>query len=218
MAVYRNPELLRLPARHAPSRTDLHTIIIVSGLPRSGTSLMMQMLFAGGVPIASDGTRPPDADNPRGYFELAAVKALARDSAWVLEHRGEALKVVAPLLKELPPGARYRVVFLERDLWEVLASQRAMLARLAPLDRPAAGGAPAADEPLFRAFERLLTETRSWLADQEGMETLFVEHRSLIEDPVAVAARLADFLELDLDLTAMAGVVSKQLYRQRRAQ
>src|SRR5262249_30630691 len=102
-------------------------IIIVSGLPRSGTSLMMQMLDGGGVPVLTDNIRAADTDNPRGYYEFEPVKATKRDATWLPAARGKAVKMVSQLLYHLPPGETYRVLFLERDLEEVLASQEKML-------------------------------------------------------------------------------------------
>ena len=104
-------------------------ITVVSGLPRSGTSLMMQMLEAGGMETVTDGQRAPDADNPKGYYELERVKRLKEDHAWLAEAEGKALKVVSMLLYDLPADFRYRVLFMERDLDEILSSQRTMLAR-----------------------------------------------------------------------------------------
>src|SRR5947209_5003034 len=105
-------------------------IIVVSGLPRSGTSLMMQMLANGGVEVVTDGVRAADADNPRGYYEFEPVKAIRRDASWLPATRGKAFKMVSQLLYHLPPGEAYRILFMERDLEETLLSQEKMLARL----------------------------------------------------------------------------------------
>src|SRR5512134_4034770 len=110
------------------SEAGLGPITVVTGLPRAGTSLVMQMLVAGGVPILVDGARPADADNPRGYLEFAPVKRLREDASWLPRARGRAVKVVVPLVCDLPPSERYRVLLVERDVREVLASQRTMLA------------------------------------------------------------------------------------------
>src|SRR5262245_40494991 len=105
-------------------------IIIVSGLPRSGTSLMMQLLDAGGVEVVTDGVRAADPDNPRGYYEFEKVKQVKRDASWLPGVRGKAVKMVSQLLLDLPPTERYRVVFMERDLAETIDSQERMLQRL----------------------------------------------------------------------------------------
>jgi len=106
------------------------TITVVSGLPRSGTSMMMQMLGAGGLAVLTDGKRGADADNPRGYYEYEAVKSLGQDASWLASAGGKAVKIVSALLIHLPDGFDYRVIFMRRPIAEVLASQRAMLDRL----------------------------------------------------------------------------------------
>src|SRR5437660_12828449 len=105
-------------------------IIIVSGLPRSGTSLMMQMLENGGVPVVTDHIRTADTDNPRGYYEFEQVKKIKQDASWLPATRGKAVKMVSQLLYDLPTSERYKIIFMERDLDEVLASQEKMLERL----------------------------------------------------------------------------------------
>ena len=132
-------------------------IIIVSGLPRSGTSLMMQMLASGGIEVLTDNLRTADADNPRGYYEFEKVKQIERDSSWLPQARGKAVKMVSQLLYHLPAGERYRVLFLERDLGEVLLSQEKMLRRLG---RPAAP----ADE-MRRAYTLHLERLRRVVAE-----------------------------------------------------
>lgn len=208
-------------------------ITVVSGLPRAGTSLMMQLLEAAGLPIAEDGARPADPDNPRGYYELAAVRRIERDAGFLDVCRGRVVKVVAPLVRALPTRHAYRVVFLERDLREILASQRAMLERAR--SRPGSPSAQDADEALTRAFASTLRACREFLASAPDCETLFVEHRALIEDPRRSVARLADFLAatggdaraLALDgpgasavararcEAAMVAVIDRTLHRQR---
>ena len=108
---------------------EFRFVTVVSGLPRSGTSLMMQMLAAGGVELLIDQIRRADADNPRGYFELEAVKRTRQDASWLDDAAGKAVKVIHLLLRDLPDDREYRVVMMSRDLDEVLASQQAMLAR-----------------------------------------------------------------------------------------
>src|SRR3569833_79554 len=105
-------------------------ITVVSGLPRSGTSMMMQMLAAGGMPMLTDGVRGPDPDNPRGYFAFGPVKRTPQDARWLAGAPGKAVKVVHSLLPALPGGYEYRVLFMLRDMHEVLASQDTMLRRL----------------------------------------------------------------------------------------
>ena len=123
-------------------------VIVVSGLPRSGTSMIMQMLETAGLPLLTDGVRPPDADNPRGYYEFEPVKAIKTDASFLEVAVGRVVKVVAPLLPSLPPLYDYRIVFVERALCEVLASQRAMLAQRGQAAGIAEGGA------LAKAFSK----------------------------------------------------------------
>jgi hypothetical protein len=183
-------------------------IIIVSGLPRSGTSLMMQMLAGGGIEILTDAVRTADDDNPRGYLEFEPVKKLKHDRSWLPAARGKAVKMVSQLLYDLPPGERYRIIFMRRDLDEVLVSQEKMLARL--------GRQAAPRERIKRAFETHLEQLDGWLAKQPHMTLLPVIYKTLIEAPDAQARRVCDFLGRDLDLEAMASAVDPNLYRNRR--
>jgi hypothetical protein len=188
-------------------------------MPRSGTSMMMQMLEAAGLEIASDGERPADPDNPRGYYELEAVKRLREDASFLTSAVGRVVKVVAPLLPYLPSDYDYRVVFMERDLDEVLASQRSMLARIGGEQRPAE------DAALARAFARQLRQVKIWLADQENIETCFVSHERTLAAPGQEAVVVADFLARCGGLGAagagaiaarMAEVVDPALHRYQR--
>ena len=185
------------------------SLTIVTGVPRSGTSLVMQMLAAGGHSIASDGVRRADADNPRGYFELEAARGLARDAAWLPGMAGRALKLVHTLLPSLPPGLHYKVLFVRRRLDEVLASQRVMLAR-----RAAAPG-PAEDARLLLALEEQLARTERWLEAREQLDWLRVDHAALLVEPGRAAARICAFLGGGLDAAAMAACVDPALHRQR---
>jgi len=184
-------------------------VTVVSGLPRSGTSLMMQMLAAGGLPLLVDGHRPPDAENPRGYFEYAPVKASARDVGWWSGASGRAVKVVHALLRHLPDQGEVRIVLMDRDLGEVLQSQRAMLER--------AGRAfEEEDEPaLSRVFEAQLGEARAWAAARPRTAVLPVVHRRLIEEPAVVVPRIEAFLGGGLDAGAMVACVDPALHRSR---
>lgn len=175
----------------APSR-----ITVVSGLPRAGTSLAMQILAAAGLEIAQDGVRLPDPDNPRGYFELEAVKRIRRDARFLEGCRGRVVKIVAPLLRELPPHFAYRVLFVERDLAEILASQRRLLERQGSDEGPGgmASGGPT-DEILARGFTGVLDRCRAWLAHAPQIPVLFVDHRALLESTSESMSRIAQFLE-----------------------
>jgi hypothetical protein len=186
------------------------TITIVSGLPRSGTSMMMKMLEAGGLPVLVDGIRTADEDNPLGYYEFERVKQLEEDQAWLEDARGTAVKMVAALLRNLPPDYRYKVVFMRRDIGEVLASQRRMLIRRGePADETS-------DERMAVLFDSHVRRIESWLAQQPNFEVLFVEYGEVLQDPLEQAERINHFLGGELDLGRMAEVVDPNLYRQRR--
>ena len=181
-------------------------IVVVSGLPRSGTSLVMQMLAAGGLPAFTDGGRPADDSNPRGYLEHERVKSLARESAWIADAEGHAIKVIAPLLPFLPAGPAYRAILIQRDMDEVLRSQSAML--------ESAGRTAARNDVLAPVFERHLDAARAW-AEQSAEAWTHLAHRELIEHPIPSAQRLADFVGGSLDVAAMAACVDPSLHRQR---
>lgn len=186
-------------------------ITIVSGLPRSGTSMMMRMLEAGGIPIYTDAVRQADRDNPKGYYELEAVKALARgQSEFIHEARGKAIKVVSPLLRFLPQGERYRIILMRRKMEEILASQRKMLTNRSEPTRDMD------DDKLAQIYERDLRHVEQWMSTQAGIEAIFINYNGLLIEPMAELRRLDDFLDETLDLDAMAAVVEPTLYRNRR--
>jgi hypothetical protein len=184
-------------------------IIVVSGLPRSGTSLMMQMLDRGGVAVVTDHVRTADADNPKGYYEFEPVKRIKRDSSWLPATRGNAFKMVSQLLYDLPPGERYRIVFLERDLDEVLLSQEKMLRRL--------GREAAPRDDMKRAYGLHLQRLHDWLGRQANMAVLRVRYSDLVERPRAEAERVRDFLGGEPDVEGMVRAVDPTLYRNRKA-
>lgn len=183
-------------------------ITIVSGLPRSGTSLVMQMLAAGAYPVLSDGVRTADDDNPRGYLEFEQVKSLERDQSWLAAADGKAVKIISFLLPKLPAQFDYRVIFLRRDLDEVIQSQAAMLIR-----RGQPPGPPA--DVMKTHFERHLKTVDDWLARQPNLRVLYSAHADLIQSGRHEAERFAKFLEQPFDIEAMAAVVAPGLHRQR---
>jgi len=184
-------------------------ITVVSGLPRSGTSLMMQMLDAGGIGPLTDRVRTADEDNPRGYYEFEPVKQTKRDAGWVPSAVGKAVKMIYQLLYDLPPEFAYRVVFMERKIEEVLASQRTML------ERQGAQGAKLTDEQLAKVFGAQVAKCKAWLAAQPNFTVAYVSYNDLVADPRPQADVLSAFLG-GLDVDAMASVVDPSLYRQRR--
>jgi hypothetical protein len=185
-------------------------IVVVSGLPRSGTSMIMKMLEAGGLPVLTDGLRTADEDNPKGYYEVERVKGLAQDTdkSWLAEARGKGIKVISFLLKSLPPQFNYRVVFIRREMEEVLASQRKMLARR--------GETEATPPERMRAlFEDDLWRASYQLKHRPEFETIELHYSAVLARPLVEAQRLAAFLGGGLDAEAMAAAVDPQLYRNR---
>ena len=184
-------------------------VVVVSGLPRSGTSMAMRMLEAGGLPIVTDHARQPDEDNPHGYFELDRVLALDKggDTSWLRDARGKAVKIISALLPHLPETLNYRVVFMHRDLPEVLASQNTMLKR-----RGEAGGS-ASDEEMTRFYEQHLRQIAALLRRRACFETLDVRYRDVLADPPGQARRLNAFLGGRFNEPGMAAAVSPELYR-----
>ena len=185
-------------------------IIVVSGLPRSGTSMAMKMLAAGGLPLITDGLRTADEDNPRGYFEDERVKDLARmrDKSWVAEAKGKAIKVISHLLRELPEQNNYKVLFIRRDLDEVLASQAKMLDRREE-------SSDTEDERMKELFERDIWRAQYLLKRQPQFDWIELHHRDFLTEPEAQARKIRDFLDADLDIVKMAEVVDPALYRNR---
>ena len=186
-------------------------VVVVSGLPRSGTSMMMRMLAAGGVPLLSDGEREADRDNPHGYFELERVKRLERDPdrSWVRDARGHALKVVSPLLRWLPAGNAYRIVFMLRDLDEVIRSQNRMLERLGEPN-------PVDDGRTRELYARHLDDVRRLMRRRPGVRWLDVRYDEAVLAPERVAAQVHAFLGLAGDVAPMARAIDGELYRNRK--
>ena len=189
-----------------------HPIIIVSGLPRSGTSMVMKMLEAGGMKIASDGIRTPDDDNPKGYYELERVKTLDKemDKSWLRELRGGAVKIVSYFLRYLPDSNYYRVIFIDRNLEEVVASQNKML-----VNRQKSHDT-GEDESIIKNFESHLWKIRNTILAKPWFEPLYVNHRLVLTNPREQARIINRFLGGGLDEERMASIVDPKLYRNRK--
>ncbi len=184
-------------------------ITIVSGLPRSGTSLMMQMLVAGGMRALSDGERQADTDNPRGYLEWERIKQLPNNPGCIAEAEGKVVKVISRLLLALPPGHEYRVIFMQRPLDEVLASQDQMMRRRGTYKE---GANPAV---IATAFEKHLKEVDAWLASKPYVRTLRVSYGDVLSNPKQTGEKLIEFLGTQLNRDAMWAQVDASLYRNR---
>ena len=184
-------------------------IVIVSGLPRSGTSMMMRMLGAGGLAVMTDNLRQPDEDNPLGYYEYEAVKRIGEDFSW-LAAEGKALKVVSMILYRLPADRHYKIIFMDRDIDEVLASQRKMLERRGNAQNQEE------DRNIKRIFLNHLASIINWLSAQKNIGLLCVSYNETLRAPQITAAAVNRFLGGGLDEVSMAATVSAGLYRNRK--
>jgi hypothetical protein len=184
-------------------------IIVVSGLPRSGTSMMMKILAEGGLPIVTDELRRADDDNPNGYFELESVKQMSAGNVeWLAHAGGKVVKVISALLEYLPSQYSYKVIFMEREIKEILASQRKMLARrneTSTID----------DSEIEAQFRKHLAIVKPWLIRQPNMDVLYVSYNALMSDPEPLCRRVVEFTGAPLNLDRMLGVPNAQLYRNR---
>ena len=186
-------------------------VIVVSGLPRSGTSMMMNMLTAADLEIVSDRVRTADEDNPKGYFEDERVKDLEKteDRSWLRDCRGKVIKIISFLLKDLPADNRYKVIFMRRDLNEVMASQNKMLRRRGEsVDE-------SSNQKMIELYKNHLQKSDFFLKSRPYIEHVDIEYRAAVADPRAQAERVAGFLELDLDVDRMVQAVDPTLYRNR---
>jgi hypothetical protein len=183
-------------------------ITIVSGLPRSGTSLMMQMLDHGGLPVVTDNIRTADTDNPRGYYEYEQVKKIKQDASWLPAARGKVFKMISQLLYDLPPTERYRIIFMERDMDEMLRSQDKMLERL--------GRKGAPHDQIKRSYGIHVEKLRDWLRQQKNIEVLYVSYNDLVGRAEEQAQRVREFLGGKGNVEHMVRAVDPSLYRNRK--
>lgn len=185
-------------------------IIIVSGLPRSGTSMMMRMLEAGGIEIITDGVREPDEDSPRGYYEDERVKKIREDPSWLEECKGKAVKVISMLLYDLPVHQRYKIIFMEREMKEILSSQKVMLQRRGQKDDGLS------DEEMAEKFVKHLCHIEEWMEGLDYMDVVHVKYREVINGARGQVKIVSNFLGKQLNEEEMVKVVEKSLYRQGR--
>lgn len=201
------PVAFAASARDLPPLAD--EVVIVSGLPRSGTSMLMQMLVAGGLKPLTDGLREADEDNPRGYFEFEAVKQMAKDASWFDQARGGVIKIVAPMIQSLPEGIPCRVILIERNLDDILASQRQMIARRGrTVDQ-----APARVNRLKQEYLRLIVWTKGFLAGRPGTKLMCVDRNAVLRDPRRAAEAFNRFLGGNLAVDKMVAEVKPELDR-----
>jgi len=188
---------------------DEDSIAVVSGLPRSGTSMMMEMLEKGGLEVLTDNLRKPDEDNPKGYYEFERVKQLPDDTAWLDEAEGKAVKVLGELIKHLPGDYHYKIVFMERNLEEIIESQTKMLKRK--------GEDPddiSKDElrDTFKEYRKIL---KKQISSSPNMEVIYISYNDIMSHPEPVVESISAFFDGDLDKNKMLSVIDEELYRNR---
>ena len=189
------------------NRINNDIITIVSGLPRSGTSMMMKMLEAGGIMPLIDNIRTPDKDNPKGYYELERVKQLGKDNKWVYKARGKVIKVISMLLDYLPCNYHYKIIFMQRNMDEILASQQTMLKRKGKKTDKVK------NDEIADKFFKHLKKTETWLAQQANMDVLYVNYNTIITNPHDNLIEINKFLKRDLNIKKMVDVIDPELYR-----
>ena len=170
---------------------------------------MMNILAEGGLPVITDGSRMADEDNPNGYFEVEVVKQMSEGNVdWLADAQGKAVKIISALLEHLPQAYTYRVIFMEREIKEILASQRKMLAHRHEVLK-------SNDGEVEQQFQRHLSTLKPWLARQPNMEVLYISYNALLADPYLFCQRVIEFIGTSLDLERMLSVPNKELYRNR---
>ena len=188
----------------------MKSIIIISGLPRSGTSMMMRMIDAAKIPILTDNIRKADEDNLKGYYEFERVKKLEVDRDWLPLAEGKAVKVISWLLKYLPINYEYKVIFMQRDINEILASQRKRMERRGEKD----DNIP--DKKMAEQYQLHLEQVDNWMKTRSNIKSMYVSYNDTLKNPRETAIRISDFLELKLDNDKMVETVDLSLYRQRK--
>lgn len=199
-------EKLKDPMQFNNKATSIYRkdqIVVVSGLPRSGTSLMMQMLSKGGIEALTDNNRKADLSNPKGYFEYDGVMSIHKNNSWLEKAKNKSVKVVAPLLKFLDPKYRYKVVFMNRDLSEIIKSQQKMIGK----------DPNALPTNLFESYSKHLSQVGSWKDTQPGVELIYVNYQDVLNQTTMVVDQLESFIGLELKKEDMLSCVDHSLYR-----
>lgn len=184
-------------------------ITIVSGLPRSGTSMMMKMLESGGMEVLVDNARKADGDNPRGYYEFERTKKMKQDTSWLSSAHGKVVKVVSMLLYDLPLDRKYKIIFMRRKMKEILVSQKSMLRR------KGAKESDISDGEMAKIFSRHLKAIEGWVENRENIEVLYINYNDVVDNPYEISQIVNRFLDNGLDVKKVAKVVDQSLYRNR---
>jgi broad-specificity NMP kinase len=188
-------------------------LIVVSGLPRSGTSLMMKMLEAGGIQVVTDHIRTPDDNNPKGYYEFERVKKLKDgDHSWIGDNTGKAVKVISALLEHLPSQHSYKVIFMRRNMEEILASQKQMLRRRGEETNKVS------DDKMAELFQSHLVKVETWLENQANFDVIQVNYNELLTNPVFDIEKIGSFLNSQVAIDQMLNIIDPTLYRERNSQ
>ncbi len=183
-------------------------ITIVSGIPRSGTSMMMRMLEAGGIEVVVDDLRKADEDNPKGYYEFEKVKQIEKDTSWLKDTRGKVFKMVSRLLYDLPSDENYKIVFMNRKMEEMLSSQKVMLERK---------GEPFPDvENMAELYRKHLIEVENWLSIQSNMNVIYISYNDILNDPNSNLTKINKFFNYKLNVSSMINCLDCSLYRRRK--
>lgn len=189
---------------------DSEYVIIVSGLPRSGTSMMMKMLKSVGIPVLEDGIRKPDENNPNGYFEYELVKKLKQDDKWLDDAKGFAVKIVATLLQYLPKRIHYKIIFMERDINEIISSQRKMLSRMKNEENAQD------DSTMSKIYTQHLEKVKLYANKNKNMDVLYISYNEMLINPYKEGKKISTFFGSCLNVSEMISAVDKDLYREKR--
>jgi len=183
----------------------MSSIVIVSGMPRSGTSMLMKALKDGGLEPLTDGVRTPNEDNPNGYFEYEPVKNLKNDNSWMKDAIGKSVKIIYKHLNLLPTDYQYKIIFVERNIDEIISSQKKMLINMGKKNT-------FSNQVLKIVFEKEIQKTKQWLLKNK-FEVLYVWYNLILSDPKKQMERVKNFVESDVDLDKMVSTVDPKLYR-----
>ena len=201
--------LKQLFGRITSQKNAVKTVIVVSGLPRSGTSMMMKMLAEGGLENITDSIRGADEDNPNGYFEFETVKQLADgQTQWLADANHKVVKIISALLEYLPGNHHYKILFMEREISEILASQRKMLAHRNEESKTS-------DTEMESQFREHLSAIKFWIARQPNIEVLYVDYNRLLSSPDEYCPAIAEFIGMPINVEKMRSVPDEHLYRNR---